>query len=167
MQRILSASRYLILIAVLGSFAAATTLLLYGGLEVIELIMDTIQAADVNSKGAKTLALAFIEVVDLFLLGTVFYIIALGLYELFIDDLPSIPKWLVIRNLDDLKDKLIGVIIVVMGVLFLGQVVTWDGERNLLNLGGAIALVVAALTYFLSQKKRGKSEANPLQPDDE
>lgn len=167
MERILSASRYLILIAVAGSFAAATTLLLYGGLEIIELIINTIQAADVSSKGAKTLALAFIEVVDLFLLGTVFYIIALGLYELFIHDLPSIPKWLVIRDLDDLKDKLIGVVIVVMGVLFLGQVVTWDGERNLLNLGGAIALVVAALTYFLSQKKRGKPKTNPLQSDDE
>lgn len=167
MERILSASRYLILIAVAGSFAAATTLLFYGGLEIIELITDAIQTADVSGKGAKTLALAFIEVVDLFLLGTVFYIIALGLYELFIHDLPSIPKWLVIQNLDDLKDKLIGVVIVVMGVLFLGQVVTWDGERNLLNLGGAIALVVAALTYFLSQKKRGKSKTNPLQSDDE
>jgi uncharacterized membrane protein YqhA len=167
MQRVLSASRYLIMIAVLGSFIAATTLLIYGGLEAIVLVIDTIQSADISSKGAKTLALAFIEMVDVYLLGTVFYIIALGLYELFIDDLPSLPKWLVIRTLDDLKDKLIGVIIVVMGVLFLGQVVTWDGERNLLNLGGAIALVVAALTYFLSQKKRGKPEANPLQPDDE
>lgn len=164
MQRILTASRYLILIAVVGSFAAATTILLYGGVEIIELIVDTLQAADVSSKGAKTLALAFIETVDLFLLGTVFYIIALGLYELFIADLPSLPKWLVIRNLDDLKDKLIGVIIVVMGVLFLGQVVTWDGERNLLNLGGAIALVIAALTYFLSQKK-GKGKGNTIQDE--
>ncbi|MBP8001933.1 MAG: YqhA family protein [Chloroflexi bacterium] len=164
MQRVLTASRYLILIAVVGSFAAATTILLYGGVEIITLIVDTLQTADVSSKGAKTLALAFIETVDLFLLGTVFYIIALGLYELFIDDLPTLPKWLVIRTLDDLKDKLIGVIIVVMGVLFLGQVVTWDGERNLLNLGGAIALVIAALTYFLSQKK-GKGKESTVQDE--
>lgn len=164
MQRVLTASRYLILIAVVGSFAAATTILLYGGLEVIELIVETLQTADVSSKGAKTLALAFIEMVDLFLLGTVFYIIALGLYELFIDDLPTLPKWLVIRNLDDLKDKLIAVIIVMMGVLFLGQVITWDGERNLLNLGGAIALVIVALTYFLSQKK-GKGKGNTVQDE--
>ena len=164
MQRVLTASRYLILIAVVGSFAAATTILLYGGLEVIELIVETLQTADVSSKGAKTLALAFIEMVDLFLLGTVFYIIALGLYELFIDDLPTLPKWLVIHNLDDLKDKLIAVIIVMMGVLFLGQVITWDGERNLLNLGGAIALVIVALTYFLSQKK-GKGKGNTVQDE--
>lgn len=37
---------------------------------------------------------------------------------------------------------------------FLGEVVSWDGERNLLPYGGAIAVVIAALTYFLSQ--RGK-----------
>lgn len=164
MQRVLTASRYLILIAVVGSVAAATTLLFYGGLEISQLIADTLRAAEVSSKGAKTLALTFIEMVDLFLLGTVFYIIALGLYELFIADLPTLPKWLIIRNLDDLKDKLIGVIIIMMAVLFLGQVVTWDGERDLLNLGGAIALIIAALTYFLSQKK-DKGKKNPVESE--
>jgi hypothetical protein len=41
-----------------------------------------------------------------------------------------------------------------LGVLFLEQVVAWDGGRDLLGFGAAIALVVAALTYFLSQKPR-------------
>jgi hypothetical protein len=42
----------------------------------------------------------------------------------------------------------------VMAVLFLGQVVTWDGERNLLQYGAGIALVIAALTWFVSQKSK-------------
>jgi uncharacterized membrane protein YqhA len=159
LRTILASSRYLILIAVLGSFLAAAILLIYGGLEVLQLMGETVAAGAVNSKGAKTLSLAFIEVVDVFLLGTIFYIVALGLYELFIEEGVGLPPWLVIRDLDDLKDKLIGVVIVVLGVLFLGQVVTWDGQRDLLRFGVAVALVIAALTYFLGQRaKKDKGE---------
>jgi hypothetical protein len=35
-------------------------------------------------------------------------------------------------------------------------VVGWNGERDLLRLGAGIALVIAALTYFLSISKGGK-----------
>jgi hypothetical protein len=41
-------------------------------------------------------------------------------------------------------------------VLFLGQVVAWNGERDLLGFGAAIALVIAALTWFLSSVKGKK-----------
>ncbi len=152
-QRFVSASRYLIFIPAFGSFIAATTLFIYGAVEIAILVAATAQT-EVSSKGAKALALSFIEIVDIFLLGTVLYITALGLYELFIDDSLPLPDWLSIHHLDDLKDKLTGVVIVVMGVLFLGQVVTWDGQRDLLNYGAAIALVIAALTYFLSQRSK-------------
>jgi uncharacterized membrane protein YqhA len=64
-----------------------------------------------------------------------------------------------------LKNKLTAVVIVVMGVLFLGQVVTWDGERNLLNFGAAIALVIAALTYFLSQKSKKEKDLKREEPE--
>jgi uncharacterized membrane protein YqhA len=154
MQRFLSSSRFLILLAVVGALIAATTLLVYGVVEASQLVVETITKGTVSSKGAKALALAFIELVDLLLLGTVFYIIALGLYELFIDDRIPVPHWLEIHDLDDLKSKLIGVVIVVLGVLFLGQVVAWNGERDLLGFGAAIALVIGALTYFLGSKTK-------------
>lgn len=159
LRTLLASSRYLIIVAVLGSFLASATVLIYGGIEVVELIVQTVRSGDVSSKGAKALTLAFIEVVDVFLLGTIFYIVALGLYELFVEEGVGLPPWLVIRDLDDLKSKLISVVIVVLGVLFLGQVVTWDGERDLLGYGVAIAVVIATLTYFLSQRaKKEKSE---------
>jgi hypothetical protein len=44
----------------------------------------------------------------------------------------------------------------VLAVLFLGHVVAWNGERDLLRLGAGIALVIAALTYFLSTSKGSK-----------
>ena len=154
LSKTLGASRFLIVLAVLGSLLAATTLLIYGLLEAALLVQTTIETGDVSRKGAKALAIEFIEIVDLFLLGTVFYIVALGLYELFIDSNIRVPAWLTIKTLDDLKNKLIGVVIVVLGVLFLGQVVSWDGQRDLLGLGGAIALVIAALTWFLQGAKK-------------
>ncbi len=152
LSRLLGSSRYMIILAVLGSLLAAATLLVYGLLEAGQLIWTTLEAGEISRKGAKALALEFIEIVDLFLLGTVFYIIAVGLYELFISSDVALPAWLEIKTLDDLKNKLIAVVIVVLGVLFLGQVVGWDGERDLLGYGAACALVIAALTYFLSIK---------------
>jgi len=119
-------------------------------------IAQAIAKAEVSSKGAKALALEFIEIVDLFLLGTVLLMISLGLYELFINSDLELPQWLQIRTFDDLKLKLVGVVIVVLAVLFLGHVVAWNGERDLLRLGAGIAAVIAALTYFLSTSKGGK-----------
>lgn len=148
-NRTLASTRFLIVIAVLGSFLAATTLLVYGAIEAIQLVLGTIADGEVSRANAKALAVEFIEIVDLFLLGTVFYIIAFGLYELFIEPDIGLPTWLEIRTLDDLKTKLVKVVIVVLGVLFLGQAVKWDGSQDLLPFGASIALVVAALTYFL------------------
>jgi uncharacterized membrane protein YqhA len=154
MQRILSGSRYLIIIAVVGAFVAASALLVYGGAKTALLVAGTVAAIRVGSKESEMLTLTAIKTVDVFLLATVLYIIALGLYELFVDDRLPLPGWLKIHELDDLKENLVSVVIVVLVVLFLEQVVAWDGGRDLLGFGAAIALVIAALTYFLSQKPR-------------
>ena len=151
-RSVLGLSRYLILIAVLGALLAATALLVYGFAETVSVVKYAIQSGEVSRKGAKTMAIEFIEIIDLFLMATVFYIIALGLYELFIDSDVQLPKWLEIRTLDDLKSKLIAVVVVVLAVLFLGQAVTWDGQTDLMGLGIGIAAVIAALTWFLGVK---------------
>lgn len=156
MKRALGASRHLILIAVVGSFVAATVLLGYAGVRVGQLTLEAV-TAPASAKGFKALSLGFIEAVDGFLLATVFYIVAISLYELFVDDTVTLPAWLVVHGLEDLKQKLAGVVVVVLGVLFLGQAVSWDGQRDLLGFGAAVALVIAALTLFLSKgtKKEG------------
>jgi uncharacterized membrane protein YqhA len=154
LRRLLEASRYLMLIAVLGAFIAAIAIMVYGGVTTAKAMVDGFAAGAFTPKAAKTLALAFIEMIDLFLLGAVFYIVALGLYELFIDDAVKMPDWLQIHHLDDLKAKLVSVVIVILGVLFLGQVVAWDGERNLLPIGLGSAAMITALTLLLNQKTR-------------
>lgn len=163
LKQILSASRYLIIIAVICIFLAATTLLIYGTFLTGDIILDLIATAKVSTKGSKDLLLSLIELVDLFLLTTVLYIISVGLYELFIAEL-NLPPWLIITDLDMLKDKLIGVVIVVLSVLFLGQVISWDGQRDLLGFGAAIALVIGTLTYFLNQKPAKKDTQDKKGP---
>jgi uncharacterized membrane protein YqhA len=85
-----------------------------------------------------------IAVMDVFLIATALLIFSLGLYELFIGKL-DLPKWLAIRNLDDLKDKLRGVIIFVMTVTFLEHLVLWQDAVATLKFAGAIAVVIVAL----------------------
>ena len=152
LSRVLVGSRFFILVGVGSSFLAFLALLVYAAVYAVLMIQYVIVDPDMTAKELKTLALALIQSVDASLLSTVFYIVSLGLYSLFIDETLALPPWLSIHTLDDLKGKLAGVIIVVLGVLFLGYAIAWDGQLSLLPLGGAIASVMAALTYFLNQK---------------
>jgi uncharacterized membrane protein YqhA len=155
-KKVLELSRYMLMIAVIGSFLAATVLSFLAGGKIGLLIWNTITQPDFSRTEVKNLALSFIETVDLFLIGTVFYLISLGLFELFIDNTLKLPSWLVIHDLDELKEMLVRIVILVLGVLFLGHIITWDGETDILSLGVSIALVIAALSFFLGQKKKEK-----------
>jgi uncharacterized membrane protein YqhA len=101
-----------------------------------------------NSAGAKELIVAFIEMIDLFLLGVVLYVISAGLYKLFVGPI-ELPGWLQIGTLDQLKAQLISVIIVLMAVIFLGQVVTRHDGLTIFSLGIGIAVMIWALVQTL------------------
>lgn len=162
-KRILAGSRYLIYIPVIGSLLAAAILLIDGGLTVVSVGIEAITHAALSVAEAKHLAVEFIQVVDLFLLGTVLYIVSLGLYELFIDASLPVFSWLVITSLDDLKERLVGIIIVLLAVTFLSSVVSWDGSWTIVALGGAIGLVIFALA--LRFRLRESSSAMARVPD--
>ena len=103
-----------------------------------------------------------IQLVDLYLVAVVMYIIALGLFELFIDDRLDLPDWLEIHGINDLKEILISVIMVVMAVYFLSVVLSWEkGDTSILYLGGGIAVMIFALTYFISQQSKKDKSAGP------
>jgi uncharacterized membrane protein YqhA len=63
----------------------------------------------------------------------------------------ALPRWLKIRDLADLKANLVSVVIAVLAVLFLREAVAWEGDRDILELGAALALVIAALTFYLDK----------------
>ena len=153
-KRVLASSRYFALIAVLGSLVGSAALLIYEALVIIEAVIDTILSDSVSPKIAKVLAVGLIEALDIFLIAVVAQTIGLGLYVLFIDDTLPLPAWLKISDLDDLKSHLVSSVIAVLAVLFMREAVAWDGQRDLLGFGVALALVIAVLTWYLKVKAK-------------
>nr|WP_017318610.1 YqhA family protein [Mastigocladopsis repens] len=154
LQRIFTACQLSIIIAVFCSLVAGFTLLIYGALMTFTTVSHALTAGQVSSKEEKIMVLSFIEIIDMFLLATVLYITGLGLYELFIDNRIKVPAWLEIRSIDDLKAKLASVVVVILGVVFLGQAVKWEGGTDILAFGVAVGLVIATLTYFLGEQHK-------------
>ncbi len=146
-RRLAAWTRYVILIPVLGLFIGAIVLIAVAFVETIRLVIVVIR----ETVEMKEVLVGFIELADVFLLAIVLYIIALGLFELFVDDRLPLPSWLAIHSLEDLKEKLISVVAVVLGVLFLGKAIDATDYLQVLYLGGGIALVIAALGYFTGQ----------------
>lgn len=152
LSKILAASRYIVLLAVLGTLAASLLLLVYESLVVAEGLFDVIAKGTVSKGDAKLLAVDLVQAVDVFLIAIAVYMISLGLFVLFIDGELPLPKWLKFRDLEDLKTNLISIVIVVLAVLFLREAVSWDGTRNLLELAAALTLVIGVLILYLSKK---------------
>jgi len=152
LRNIFSVSRFIIGLAVLGSFVGSAILLVIATASLFSIAWNEIVNFEPDNLGGRhidRLAVELIEIIDIILLGTVLYIVALGLYQLFIDHNLPLPRWLKVNDLTDLKRDLIGVVVVLLGVSFLGEVVNWEGENTILPLGAAIAFVIAALGFIL------------------
>ena len=164
LRNIFAASRFIIGLAVLGSFVGSAILLIIATITLFSMAWNEIANFDPDNLGGHhidRLAVDLIEITDIILLGTVLYIVALGLYQLFIDQSLALPRWLKVDDLADLKRDLIGVVVVLLGVSFLGEVVNWEGENDILPLGAGIALVIAALGFilWLTPNKNESNEA--------
>ncbi len=87
------------------------------------------------------------EILEINLIAVILFICAIGLYLLFWKDI-HVPPWLSITNVNQLKEKLVGIIITVMGVTFLEHILHWDDPQGTLMFGAAIALVIIALVFY-------------------
>jgi uncharacterized membrane protein YqhA len=163
-RRILASSRYFIVVAVVGSFVASAAALVYGGLATAKVVLQTFGSGEFSGKGVKLLAVELVTIIDLFLLGTVLYIVAVGLYELFVDPGLPMPAWLRISTLDDLKERLLGVVVVLLAVTFLGSAVTWDGNTNILAFGLAVAAVLGVVSLTIALLARAHADHAPPAP---
>jgi len=152
-QRLVGFSRFFIIIDVIGLFAAFMALMISSVWNTFAVIYDAVFYQNVAQK---ELIGKLVQQADTALLATVLYVIALGLYSLFVDDDIPMPAWLQIHHLDDLKQLLAAVVVVVLGVLFLGYALIWDGSTELLTVGLACGAVIAALSFFLWQSAHEK-----------
>jgi len=149
LRQMLASTKYIILVVVLSIYVGSVALILYETAVVASAIVTTIQDASVSPEGGRLLAVGLLAAIDVFLIAIVGYIISAGLFVLFIDSTLPLPQWLIIRNLEDLKNNLVSVIVAVLAVLFAKEAVARTGDLDLLGLGIAVALMIGALTLFL------------------
>jgi uncharacterized membrane protein YqhA len=154
-EGVIGASRTLILLAVAGTGLGALSMLIYGLIVVARSIWHAFSEAEFDIEGAEHLAVELIEMTDFFLFGMVLYVVAIGMYQLFINPDISIPAWMRVKNLTELKTQLINVIVLLLAVSFLAIAVTWTSDRAILYFGVAISVVILALAGFNYVHDRG------------
>jgi len=150
--RILGFSRYFVLIAIVATFVGSVALMLFEAVVVLKAVAGLIHNPEFSPSNAKLLAVGLIEAVDIFLIAIAMYMMSLSLYALFVDEKLPLPRWLKVKDLEDLKANLVSIVIAVLAVLFLRVAVAWEGGTDILALGAALALVIASLTFFLAKK---------------
>jgi uncharacterized membrane protein YqhA len=149
MNMLALSSTWMFSLAVIGTGIIAAVLFIYGFLLSIAGVIHIAASFTLEMQTIKEYLATSIEIIDIFLVATVFYLISLGLYELFIAKAP-LPGWVEIRNLDDLKTKLLGLTVIALVVIFLGAALTLSiSTTNILEFGIAIALMVAAVSAYL------------------
>ena len=155
MRRLIELSRFAVAVPAVTSIIASFVLMAIG---VWEVVMTIVHLLD-SSVSVKLTVVAILTAVDTFLLSTVLLVIGYGLYELFVDSEVTLPMWLQIRSLDDLKTKLIGVTVAILGVVFLGALVDRKDANSVMLIGvgvGAVVLGLAAFTFATKRKEEGK-----------
>ncbi|MCE5194508.1 MAG: YqhA family protein [Nitrospiraceae bacterium] len=153
---ILWESRLVVFFAVVASILSAIMLVVIGCFDVYLVIEEALHSF--SSKEAYDLfhqdsITHIISAIDSYLIATVLLIFGIGLYELFISKIERAEKdsrsskILVIHTLDQLKEKLAKVIVMVLIVTFFKYAVNfkYDSIQNLLYLSAGILFISIAL----------------------
>src|SRR5512143_4114412 len=140
MEKLLQKSKYLGLIGVVSLLLASLVAFAWGAVKTVRAIIGI-----VGSLGKDPyIAVSLIELVDSFLIATALFVFAVSMYEMYIEKI-ALPEWMLANNLPELKEKLGGVIILVMVVTFLEHLVEWKAPYDSMLFAIAVGIVSAAL----------------------
>lgn len=150
--------RFVIILAVIGSAAMALATLVVASVDSVHIVLRAMaylspgldQAA--REAARSEILSETIKALDIYLVAAMMGIFAMGLYELFISKINAAEgselaeRLLLIRSLDDLKQRLGGLVILILVTLFFQVAIKLKFERplDLLYLGIGIALLAAA-----------------------
>ena len=150
-ERGLSLSRVVVVVPVIVLLLSAMASFAYGTDVFVRSVTHVVDDPQLTSHNLSFLLL----LTDLFLIGATLMIAAFGFYDLFIGKIGAsgpgvwLPGWLRMHDLNDLKARVISMIILVAAVSFVDVVVDSKGGLDTLYLGVGVAVVIAALTAFL------------------
>ena len=177
-EKLLWNIRYIVVLAVIFSVLAAVSLFILGSYEIIESIITKNPITNdgrIYDQAGNTIhdhfpmLLKLISAIDLYLIGVVLLIFGFGLYELFISKIDIARKdeavtILEIDNLDELKSKLINVIVMVLIISFFESILknTYSFKTPQDMLFFSISILALAIgVYFITQKKNLNNGKKP------
>ena len=141
MARLVGNLRYLVIVAVVGIAIQAIATFSWAVWVTIDFVYDLLTTSAWQQDDT---VVELLQVLDLYLIGTVLLITAIGFYELFISEV-QLPDWLIIRTLSDLKTKIVEVIVLVIGIKFVEKLVMTKEPIDVLWYGLGSAAVMAVL----------------------
>ena len=151
-------TRFFVLLAVIFSMVGGIALFIVASVDVVHvagMVYGNYFGHGHVENFHEQIVTELIGAIDLYLIAIVLFIFGFGLYELFISKIDvaersAASKILEIHSLDELKDKLAKVIIMVLIVGFFKRAMntTYDGALEMLYLAGAI-LGLALAFYFM------------------
>ena len=148
--------RFLAIVPVLFGVASVLGLFILGSSEIISGLSGYLHFQ--NEETAKSILSGIIGGIDLYLIGIVLMIFSFGIYELFISKIDigrqnEEIQILEIKSLEQLKDKILKVIVMVLVVGFFKKVLEMPITTTLDLLYLAISiLLIAASSYLLKSK---------------
>ncbi len=142
---------------VLSSFLFSLTLYIFGTVQTVRELWHALPRIG-QPDTTRELLISAIEQTDVLLVATALLIISIGLQALFVQRLDNLPGWLHIRTFDDLKNKLLGIVVVALVVEFFKAALNWNGASDILTLGLALAVVILAATAYSYVLARFSSE---------
>ena len=151
-------SRFVVFLAVFFSITAAIALFIFGSYEIVAAIMHENPFTTISKEGHGNLLVEIIAAVDLYLISVVLLIFGFGIYELFISEIDvarrnSTITILEIKNLDELKNKIIKVIIMVLIVTFFERVLNMKYETPIEMLYFASSILILASGVYMINKE--------------
>ncbi len=154
-------SRFIVLLAVIFGLIGAIILFVVASMDIWEVALDTYQVIlhiiPHPEHFHEDIVAGIIGAVDLYLIAVVMFIFSFGLYELFISDIDQAEgkngsKLLAIHDLDQLKDKIAKVIVMVLVVNFFQRVLHTEfvTAKEMMYFAFSITALAAGL-YLLSK----------------
>jgi uncharacterized membrane protein YqhA len=167
-------TRFVVLLAVIFGLIGAVVLFVIASIDIwnvsvmaFRVVMHTIPHPD---HFHEDVVAGIIGAVDLYLIAVVMFIFAFGLYELFISDIDEAKEaeaggsqLLAIHNLDQLKDKIAKVIVMVLVVNFFQRVLHTEFQTPLEMLYFALSIATLAVgLYFLGMVGKKKAPTSEV-----
>jgi uncharacterized membrane protein YqhA len=159
-ENILWSTRFVVIIAVVLSIISSISLFLIGGWDIIQATIFNNPLFNEDINNSNNLLFKIISSIDLFLIGIVLLIFGFGVYELFISEIDFAKdkfadSTLKINSLDQLKNKIIKVIIIVLIVKFFEKVLKLSHNFTTPNdlLLFSISILSICIGYYLINRK--------------